>query len=126
MLVTDGYLIDIHPNGEPVEFTRPLGAGDHPIGHLQESDDYIEYRQTDEALEVIVEKGMFCVEQAGEFEFRTYADSFDELKDFLDANWSDAIITEEVATSAHRLEEDLGVGTLFLREGVKIGLLKRL
>ena len=49
LLKTGGVLIDIRPNGELVEFIRPLGSGEMLIGHLQETDDYIEYRQAEAA-----------------------------------------------------------------------------
>jgi 2-polyprenyl-3-methyl-5-hydroxy-6-metoxy-1,4-benzoquinol methylase len=125
LLKPGGHLIDIHPNGELVEFIYPLDGQEHFIGYMQETDDYIEYRQADEALEAMVAKGLFRVEKTGEFEFRTYADSFDELKSFLDENWSDAVITEAVIASARNLEEEYGVRKVFLCEGTKIGLLRR-
>lgn len=122
-IVPDGCLVDIHPNGERAEFICRLGAGERLIGYLEESDGYLEYRQTDAALETVVARGLFRVSRAGEFEFRTYADSFDELEQWLSANWSDAIIPDEVAASASGWERDAGCGALFLRERVKISLL---
>ena len=41
LLEPGGYLIDIHPNGELVEFSLPLEEGEQFIGHMQETDDYI-------------------------------------------------------------------------------------
>ena len=120
----DGHLIDIHPDGEPVPLIRPLASGDKLIGYLKERDDYIEYRQTDEALETIVASGFFQVERAEAFEFYTYADSFDELKGFLEGNWSDAIIEDELAAQARRLERAHGIGEILLRERARIALLK--
>jgi hypothetical protein len=126
LLVPGGALIDIHPNGERVEFLCPLESGEHLIGYLQESDDYIEYRQSDEAIDSVVLKGFFRVEHMGEFEFRTYADSFEELKDFLDENWSDAVIGEEVIERAKELEAVHGIGKTVLSERARIRLLVRL
>ena len=88
------------------------------------NDDYIEYRQADEAVDTVVSKGLFQVERTGKFEFRTYANSFDELKVFLDENWSDAVITDEVIANARRLEKEHGMRKVFLREQTKIELLK--
>ena len=126
LLIPGGALIDIHPNGEPVEFVYPLESGERLIGYLQESDDYIEYRQADEALEVCVARGLFSVVETGEVEFRTYADAFDELKDFLDENWSDAVISEQVVASALQLEERSDAREVFLREIARIALLRAL
>jgi hypothetical protein len=124
LLKPDGYLIDIHPNGEPVEFILPLEDGEHFIGHMQETDDYIEYFQASDALETVIAAGLFQVVETGEFEFLNHADSFDELKNHLDENWSDAVITDEVIASARRLDREHGVCKVFARERVKIGLLK--
>jgi len=125
LLNPGGHLIDIHPNGELVEFIYPIEGQEHFIGYMQETDDYIEYRQADEAIQAAIEKGLFQVMKTGNFEFRTYADSFKELKSFLDENWSDAVITENVIASARKLEEEYGIRKVFLREGTRIGLLKR-
>ena len=91
---------------------------------MLETDDYIEYRQADEALQVAIEKGFFQVLKTGEFEFRLHADSFNELKAFLDENWSDAVITDEVIANARKLEKEHGERRVFLREQARIGLLK--
>jgi len=124
LLKPSGYLIDIHPNGELVEFILPLAGQEHFIGYMQETDDYIEYRQADEALQTAIKKGLFQVVKTGEFEFRTHADSFDELKVFLDENWSDAVITDEVIANARRLEKDCCKRKVFLREQTRIRLLR--
>jgi hypothetical protein len=124
LLKPDGYLIDIHPNGEPVEFILPLEGEEQFIGYMKETDDYIEYRQADEALEMVIAAGLFQVVETGEFEFLDHADSFEELKTFLDENWSDAVIPDEVIVSARRLEKTHGKRKVLARERVKIGLLK--
>ena len=126
LLNPGGYLIDIHPNGELVEFLYPQDEGEQFIGYMQETDDYIEYHQANDALEATVVTGLFEVVKSGEFEFLTHADSFDELKTFLEENWSDSIITEDVIANARRLEEEHGKRKVLLREQVRIGLLKAL
>ena len=125
LLKADGYLIDIHPNGELVEFFFALEGREQFIGYMQESDGYVEYRQADEAIEAVLNRGLFQVEKMGEFEFRTYADSFDEMQAFLDKNWSDAVITDEVIANARKLKREHGKRKVFAREQVRIGLLKR-
>ena len=125
MLKPGGHLIDIHPNGELIEFLYPLEGQEHLIGYMHETDDYIEYRQADEAIKTVVGRELFQVESTGEFEFRTHADSFDELKTFLDENWSDSVITDEVIANAKILEKEYGKRKVFLREQTRIGLLKK-
>ena len=123
MLEPGGHLIDIHPNGELNEFIYPLDGSDQFLGYMQETDDYIEYHQADEALQVALSKGWFRVVKTGEFEFRTHADSFDELKIFLEENWSDAVITNEVLASAMRMENEHGKRRVYLRERAMFKLL---
>ena len=126
LLKPGGYLIDIHPNGEMVEFYASIDGGEQFIGYMHESDNYIEYRQADEAIQAVLEQGLFQLESTGEFDFRDYADSFDELKTFLDENWSDAVITEDVLVRAREMESEHGLYPSILREQVKVGVLKRL
>ena len=125
LLKPGGQLIDIHPNGEMVEFILPLEDGEQFIGYMQETDDYIEYHQANDALEAMVTEGLFQIVKSGEFEFFTHANSFDELRTFLDENWSDSIVTDDVIASARMFEKKHGKRKVFLREQVKIGLLKR-
>ena len=126
LLEPGGVLIDIHPNGELVAFIFLLDERDEFIGYMQETDDYIEYRQADEAITAVVKNGLFELEKSEAFEFRTYADAFDELKNFLDENWSDAVITDEVFASAELLEREYGKRKVFLREHATINLMRAL
>ena len=61
----------------------------------------------------------------GEFDFLTHADSFDELKTFLDENWSDSVITDDVIANIKKLESECGKRKVFARERARVGLLKR-
>jgi 2-polyprenyl-3-methyl-5-hydroxy-6-metoxy-1,4-benzoquinol methylase len=124
LLKPGGHLIDVHPIGKPVKFIRPLNGYEHFIGDVQETDDYIEYRQADEALETAVSKGLFQVNETKEFDFHTYADSFDNLKTFLEENWSDAVILDEVIAEAQKLDKEHGKHTVFLREQTRLTVLK--
>ena len=126
LLKDGGFLIDIHPDGEKVEFLCDLDGQEQLIGYLEENDDYIEYRQADDAIQTAVSKKLFKILKAGAFEFRTYADSFDEMKTFLEENWSDAVVTEDVILRAGELESEHRTYKTILREQAKIGLLKRI
>ena len=125
LLKPTGYLIDIHPNGELVEFHYQLNGQEHFLGYMQESDDYIEYRQASEAIGTALARGLYQREATGEFEFCTYANTFWELITFLEENWSDAVITETVVIRAKNLEAEWGAYESILREQVTVNLLKR-
>lgn len=123
LLKPNGALIDIRPNGELNEFIRPLGDDEHLIGTLQETDDYIEYRQAEAAVREVLAEGLFQIKKVGEFTFNTHADSFAELKIFIDENWEDAVITDDVIAQAKRLDDEYGVGKVLLRGQTRIYLL---
>ena len=124
LLKPEGHLIDIHPSGELVKFIRPLEGYEHFIGYLRETDDYIEYQQADEALEAAVSKGLYQVKGRKEFDFHTYANSFETLKSFLKENWSDAVIPDDVIAEAEELDKEYGKRTVFLREQPRVTVLK--
>ncbi len=59
LLKPNGRLIDIHPRGLPT----PLYALDKTdkvlLGYIQETDDFIEYRQADEAIQNVLNRNMY-------------------------------------------------------------------
>jgi len=125
LLVLDGYLIDIRPNGEKSEFICRLDEGNEFIGYYEETDDYIEYRQAAEAVQAVVAAGLFKVIETGGFEFFDHADSFDELYAFVTESWSDALVPEQVITRARELGAQHNLHKFLLREHVHISLLQR-
>ena len=92
LLGLTGRLIDIHPRGKPT----PLYALDDNakglLGLIQETDDFIEYRQADAAIQDLVSRNWFLLAQKEVFEYATYANSLEELSEFLTETWSDAVI----------------------------------
>ena len=124
LLKLTGYLIDIRRNGQLFEFIRMSREGEQFIGYLHETDDYIEYRQAEAAVQQVLADELFQLIKAGQFEFRTYADCFADMKTFLDETWSDSLITEDVIAKANNLDDKMGVGPVMLLERVHIGLLK--
>jgi len=123
LLKPTGYLIDIRPNGDLFEFIRLSGKGEQFIGYLYETDDYIEYHQAESAVQQVLAQGLFQYEKVGQFEFRTHADCFADLKSHLEDTWSDSLITEQVIAEANRQDDEFGIGTVFLHGRVHIGLL---
>ncbi len=84
LLEPDGYLIDIHPNGQPPPIEACIADQLHLLGYLQETDDFIEYGQASAALDEVIQRGLFVVERQSSFKFITRAGSVDELHTFLD------------------------------------------
>jgi hypothetical protein len=92
LLKPDGTLIDIHPSGKPPTIELVQDRGRTLVGHLQESDDFIEYRQAQAALEQAHRLGWFDIERSGVFQFVVWSPSIGELRAYLDENWSDAVV----------------------------------
>ncbi len=103
LLKPDGVLIDIHPTGEPASIEIRIRDRITLAGWLQEADDYVEYEWADEALQQIVQSGLFAVERQSVFTFNTYAASIAELRDHLAEAWKDAILDEVTAARAEEL-----------------------
>jgi hypothetical protein len=82
LLKPGGRLIDIHPfaeaslieihQGQAIIFSEPV-----PTTSLDD------IQQADNALAAVIQQGLFAVERASEFDFRIYAPSVSQLRDFL-------------------------------------------
>jgi hypothetical protein len=127
LLAPDGLLLDIHPSPDPPPIEVRLGDQYHLAGWLKEADDYVEYIQADQALEEVVRRRLFSLEERGMFPFNTYADSMDELCAYLAETWQDAVVDDQVAGRVDDLmrspEKDKEV---VLRELVQISCLRAL
>lgn len=126
LLKPGGMMIDIHPTGEPPAFEVHIDGRVTRAGLYQETDDFVEYFQADDALAEVVREGLFVVERAGTFRYLTHADTIFELRDYVLAEWSDAIVDEEVVRRAAELFEAPGrEKDVVLHEKVHIARLRR-
>jgi hypothetical protein len=89
-----GLLIDIHPGPDKAWVEVRVNGKDYFLDVVEETDNYIEYRQANEALAEIVKRGPFSVEEPGKFIFIIHADSMNQMREFLSANWKDAILND--------------------------------
>jgi len=118
----DGRLIDIHPTGKPplIEICKDSTAV--LVGQLQETDDFIEYAQANEALEQVVERGLFKLDCRETFWFATYTEDVPELVRYLSEEWSDGYLLPETIQKAGQLLKDANrEAELRLREQVYLG-----
>ncbi len=122
-----GQLIDIHPSTELASIEIRLRDQISPAGWLHETDDYIEYEMADQALAAVVTGGLFQLERSGSFSFAWYADTLEELRNYLAEEWKDAIIDDVTFMRAEELmrsiERDKEV---ILRERITIARYRRL
>ncbi len=83
-----GCLVDLHPT--TVEATVEVGA--RRIGRIDAGDAPARHAAAGVALASAVGEGLFTVEAEREFTFYTYADSIDELREYVEDNWRNARI----------------------------------
>lgn len=121
LLKKDGLLIDIHPSGDPPPVEVHVGGKVLLAGHLGEKDDFAEYFEADGALANVTAQGLFELERQALFSFMTHAPTITALTNFLEAEWSDAILPEEVMERLVELMDEPGEGKeIVVREIVRI------
>jgi hypothetical protein len=91
-----GLLLDIHPGVEKAWVEVRVNGKDYFLDVVEETDDYIEYKQANDALAQAGEKGLFSTEETGKFLFVIHAGSMEEMRGFLTDNWKDAILDESL------------------------------
>lgn len=103
LIIPGGWLIDIHPRGLPT----PLYALDEKkevlLGHVQEADEFIEYRQADQAIQNVISRKLFGLIVEEVLSYSTYASSLEELSEHLKESWSDAILEDSIWQKAEQL-----------------------
>jgi len=103
LLRPHGKLIDIHPVGEPSPIEVRMGGQTTLAGWLTETDDFVEYKQADDALAQAIQRGWFLAEREATFPFVTHADSMSELREYLAKEWKDAILDDQTARKVEEL-----------------------
>jgi hypothetical protein len=127
LLVPAGFLLDIHPSGEPPPIEVRVGEAYFLAGWLEEAEDCVEYLHAEQALQAVVERGLFTIEGTGTFTFNTYAPSLEDLRAYIKEDWEDARIDDQVAGRVDDLwKSPVNEKELVLRELVKITRLRSL
>lgn len=103
LLVPDGCLIDMHPNGEPPPITVRLEDEHHLVGWVREESDYDAYALADEALATAVSQNIYHRQTQDTFAFITYFDTLPDLQYYLAHEWSSAYIEDLVAMQIESL-----------------------
>jgi hypothetical protein len=127
LLVPAGFLLDVHPSGDPPPIEVRVGEAYFLAGWLTEVDDGVEYLHADQALQSVLERGLYTLEGTGTFSFNTYAPSLDDLRAYIKEDWEDARIDDQVAGRVVDLmKSPVDEKELVLRELVKITRLRPL
>jgi len=78
----------------------PVDAGDAPLRHAA----------AEAALKTVVDDGLFEVDGVVGFDFYTYGDTVEELRDYIVENWRNARINEDIVDRARRALRAAPVG----------------
>ena len=79
LLKPDGFLIDIHPIAEHSSIEIHRNGKIDLAGQLEVSQWCVDFSEADKALDEIIQRGIFAVEQKGTFDTLTYYDSASEM-----------------------------------------------
>ena len=79
LLKPNGFLIDTHPVPEHSSVEIHQNGKIDLVGQLEVSQWSLDFREADKALDEIVQRGVFSVEQKGTFDTLTYYDSAAEM-----------------------------------------------
>jgi hypothetical protein len=79
LLKPKGFLIDIHPIAEHSTVEIHRNGEIELVGHLEVHQWCVDFREADNALAEIVQRGKFTIEQKGMFDTLTYYDSVEEM-----------------------------------------------
>lgn len=129
LLNPDGRLIDIHPTPQPPVLEVQRGGQRYFAGWLQETDNFIEHIQADEAIEQVLARGLFEIESQGQFLFVVHTAGLDELLAYFAADWQDALIDAHTRARIGELYRSLSAPgqeapELLLNEWVHIARLR--
>jgi hypothetical protein len=117
-----GVMIDVHPTASDAA----VEVGHVIVGHVDAEDGPTRHAAAGKALEAATAEGLFAVERALDFDFFTYADTADELRDHIADNWCHARIDDATIARARRAMQSAPGAKLRVREHVRAARLRRL
>lgn len=129
LLKPNGFLIDIHPIAEHSTVEIHRNGEIELVGHLEVHQWCVDFREADNALTEIVQRGMFTVEQKSIFDALTYYDSVAEmstaLKESIHKYAREGEPVDEEVSQAERLTLQAGVRLQAAGFGAKLVLCER-
>jgi hypothetical protein len=98
LLRPGGAVIDLHPSAR-VPTVEVDGA---VVGPVDAADAPLRHAAAGVALAGAIDERLFGIERSLEFEFFTYGDSIDELREYIEDNWRAAKIDDAVVARARQ------------------------
>jgi hypothetical protein len=90
LVTAGGLIVDLHPTALPA----PVLVGDIEVGIVDAGDAPLRHAAAGQALTTAVEEGLFSVGDVVDFDFDTFGDTIDELRDYVVATWRSARFDE--------------------------------
>jgi hypothetical protein len=109
VLRPNGVMIDVRPVSSypPVEIVS--GTESQLAGHIDDTKDRADDIATDEALDQVLQRGLFEQQKAEQFSFSLYWNSVDDMQTYAKDRWSkDEQIPSHVSRQAKRLVDVAG------------------
>ena len=91
LLTSDGLVVDLHPTAS----NETVEVGDRVTGFVDAGAALRRHSAASHALEAAVFEGLFSIVATRRFDFFTYGDSIDELRDYILENWRDTTLAAD-------------------------------
>jgi hypothetical protein len=91
LLTPGGLVIELHPSAS----NETVEVGDRVTGFVDAGAALRRHSAATHAIEAAVFDRLFSVAATRKFDFFTYGDSIDELRDYIVENWRDARIADD-------------------------------
>lgn len=121
LLRPNGWLVDVHPT---VESAHVEVGPDIRTGDLHAENARLRHAAADAALAAIAARGVFTIEGAQEFSFRRYADSIEELRNYVAEKWTDAHFDEATLNRTRDAMRAHPAASLRLSEQARVTMLR--
>lgn len=124
-LKPDGVLIDLRPADTIPEVIVGSGARADVVGMLTVDDERHErHSAANRALAAVLDRHLFVLEEAREFTFLRYADSAEELREYIAEKWKQTRLGDAARLRAAAALRERPGARLWLRERVAIRRLR--
>jgi hypothetical protein len=94
MVRLSGCVVDLHPTAE----IASVEVGARSTGRIEGGDAPLRHAAAGAALATVLDAGLFAVDATIDFTFYTYADTIEELRDYIADNWQNARIDDTVVS----------------------------
>ena len=124
-LKSDGYLIDLRPAGPIPDVVVGSSVQSHIVGLLTvQAARQQRHAAADRALATVLDRHVFVLEESREFIFHRYADTADQLRDYVASKWKETRLDETTRVRTAAALSARPDARLWLRERVAIRRLR--